>query len=590
MGSYLAKPITDKISSDEANHRLVIGASSMQGWRVSQEDAHNSLLDFDVNTALFAVYDGHGGHEVAHYCSQKLPDFIKNSQPYKDNDLEKALIDSFLGFDATIATPEIIAELKEIAGSKETQNDTDNSDVEESVSNLYEEASMPLEQVIEKYTSNIKHPHLLHLQKDGEKQPVSPYLRAKTDSTSVNEPSGSGEGNSSQITSAPSDELVNHKNEEIEVKPKNEATPNDDDAAKNASEEKPLQNGETVAPNEENNVDAHQENGEIVKKSKGKALTKTRGVQLATPIKTRPKRNAQQLYSALLKFDSESESEDEEDKTFQGPNEGSSSDDEKKMDEGDNSELSSELGEEETDELEEEDIEEEEEEECDEMDETDLEFAKNMREEPGSDSGCTAVVALLRENQLHVANAGDSRCIVCRNGKAIDMSFDHKPEDNKETERILKAGGRVTSDGRVNGGLNLSRAIGDHAYKQNKELTDREQMITALPDVKTLTINPAEDEFMVLACDGIWNFMSSQQVVDFVKSKLDDSPEKLSKICEAMFDFCLAPDTMCDGTGCDNMTAIIVQFKSSVCKRAATDDEQSENVKRAKTDHSETTV
>lgn len=47
----------------------------------------------------------------------------------------------------------------------------------------------------------------------------------------------------------------------------------------------------------------------------------------------------------------------------------------------------------------------------------DLEFAKNMREEPGSDSGCTAVVALLQGNKLYVANAGDSRCIVCRNGK-----------------------------------------------------------------------------------------------------------------------------------------------------------------------------
>lgn len=47
----------------------------------------------------------------------------------------------------------------------------------------------------------------------------------------------------------------------------------------------------------------------------------------------------------------------------------------------------------------------------------------------------------------------------------MDMSFDHKPEDKEELERIHKAGGRVTMDGRVNGGLNLSRAIGDHAYK-----------------------------------------------------------------------------------------------------------------------------
>ena len=57
-----------------------------------------------------------------------------------------------------------------------------------------------------------------------------------------------------------------------------------------------------------------------------------------------------------------------------------------------------------------------------------------------------------------------------RDGKAIEMSFDHKPEDAPERERIENAGGRVTPDGRVNGGLNLSRAIGDHAYKTNKSL------------------------------------------------------------------------------------------------------------------------
>jgi len=44
---------------------------------------------------------------------------------------------------------------------------------------------------------------------------------------------------------------------------------------------------------------------------------------------------------------------------------------------------------------------------------------------------------------------------------------------------------------------------GDHCYKQNKEKTDREQMITSLPDVKCLTLS-TEDQFMVIACDGIW--------------------------------------------------------------------------------------
>ena len=69
-------------------------------------------------------------------------------------------------------------------------------------------------------------------------------------------------------------------------------------------------------------------------------------------------------------------------------------------------------------------------------------------------------MALLRGKELYVANAGDSRCVLCRGGKAHDMSVDHKPEDEIEHSRITKAGGRVTMDGRVNGGLNLSRAIG----------------------------------------------------------------------------------------------------------------------------------
>lgn len=66
------------------------------------------------------------------------------------------------------------------------------------------------------------------------------------------------------------------------------------------------------------------------------------------------------------------------------------------------------------------------------------------------------------KNKLYVANAGDSRCVVSVNGKACDMSEDHKPEDEPELKRILAAGGRVSNDGRVNGGLNLSRALGNN--------------------------------------------------------------------------------------------------------------------------------
>lgn len=69
-------------------------------------------MDYDVNTSFFGVYDGHGGHEVSQYCSEKLPDFIKNTEAYKTGDIEKALIDGYLGFDATLLKEDVLQQLK----------------------------------------------------------------------------------------------------------------------------------------------------------------------------------------------------------------------------------------------------------------------------------------------------------------------------------------------------------------------------------------------------------------------------------------------------------------------------------------------
>ena len=60
--------------------------------------------------------------------------------------------------------------------------------------------------------------------------------------------------------------------------------------------------------------------------------------------------------------------------------------------------------------------------------------------------------------------------MVCNlKGEAKELSRDHKPDDKPEKERIVKAGGLV-DDGRINGNLNLSRAIGDFEYKSAKNL------------------------------------------------------------------------------------------------------------------------
>ncbi|KAH7547500.1 hypothetical protein FEM48_Zijuj01G0316600 [Ziziphus jujuba var. spinosa] len=174
----------------------------------------------------------------------------------------------------------------------------------------------------------------------------------------------------------------------------------------------------------------------------------------------------------------------------------------------------------------------------------------------GPNSGSTACVAIIRDNRLIVANAGDSRCVISRKGQAYNLSKDHKPDLENEKDRILKAGGFIQV-GRVNGTLNLARAIGDVEFKQNKHLPVEKQIVTANPDITSVELCD-DDEFLILACDGIWDCMSSQQLVDFVGEQIKRE-SKLSTVCERVFDRCVAPTA--GGEGCDNMTMILIQFK-----------------------------
>ncbi|CAO3644188.1 unnamed protein product [Mucor hiemalis] len=193
----------------------------------------------------------------------------------------------------------------------------------------------------------------------------------------------------------------------------------------------------------------------------------------------------------------------------------------------------------------------------------------DLRQDPNYEhetSGCTAIVALLtKDNILYVSNAGDSRAIICAAGQAIALSQDHKPGNQKETDRITKAGGHVEF-GRVNGNLALSRALGDFEFKTAKHLPAEEQAVTADPDITTHKLTP-KDEFMVLACDGIWDCLTNQEVATFVrKHAANEVP--LKEICERLMDHCLADQTGTGGVGCDNMTVEIVAFLNGESEEA----------------------
>jgi len=119
------------------------------------------------------------------------------------------------------------------------------------------------------------------------------------------------------------------------------------------------------------------------------------------------------------------------------------------------------------------------------------------------------------------------------------------------------AAGGFIEYGRVNGNLALARALGDFEFKKNYSLTPDKQIITSNPDITVHDITE-DDEFFVLACDGIWDCLNSQHVVDFVRREVAQG-KLLGQIGENIMEHCLAPDTHgAQGIGCDNMTILIV--------------------------------
>jgi len=174
--------------------------------------------------------------------------------------------------------------------------------------------------------------------------------------------------------------------------------------------------------------------------------------------------------------------------------------------------------------------------------------------------GCTANVILVKGNTLYVANAGDSRSVaILSGGKAQELSKDHKPDNEIELQRITKAGGNVFN-GRVQGNLNLSRALGDLQYKSNKDIKPEEQMICAYPDVVIREITP-DLEYIIMGCDGVYDAKSSQEIADLVLKKIATATN-LSSVAESLLDDLLSPNcALTNGAGCDNMTCLLIKLK-----------------------------
>jgi len=170
---------------------------------------------------------------------------------------------------------------------------------------------------------------------------------------------------------------------------------------------------------------------------------------------------------------------------------------------------------------------------------------EKLKDAVPASQGSTAVTCIItgegEERQIHCANVGDSRAILCRDGKAVRLSVDHHVTADEEEVKRVESLGATIQNGRVNGSIVLTRALGDHYLKT---------YLINKPHVFHSKITP-EDKFLVLACDGIFDVYEDQEVVDFVLKNFEKESTYISKR--------LVQNAKREGST-DNLTAIVIKF------------------------------
>ena len=127
---------------------------------------------------------------------------------------------------------------------------------------------------------------------------------------------------------------------------------------------------------------------------------------------------------------------------------------------------------------------------------------------------------------LYCVNLGDCRTILCRNGRAVNLSVDHKANLKPEVDRIKKMGGYV-SLGRIFGRLMITRAFGDFELKMKQDMENNFHIVNFVsiePDIRYMRLNYETDRFLLMASDGIFDRITSQEAIDFINKELDESP------------------------------------------------------------------
>lgn len=186
---------------------------------------------------------------------------------------------------------------------------------------------------------------------------------------------------------------------------------------------------------------------------------------------------------------------------------------------------------------------------------------KDFADEKGHPGcGTTACVALIYENILYVANVGDSGAIVCRNGKAVDLTNPHTMKSESEKKRIEALGG-VSIDDRLAHpiwnpkliNIGVTRALGDQYFKDETYTLGKQSGLIATPEITKFPLTN-EDRFILLATDGFWEQISSQVAVDFV---LKEKGINAKVMCKKLTDLVAKKSNHLE----DNTTVLLVKLK-----------------------------
>jgi len=151
--------------------------------------------------------------------------------------------------------------------------------------------------------------------------------------------------------------------------------------------------------------------------------------------------------------------------------------------------------------------------------------------------GSTVAVAIIDGARLVVGSVGDSELVLSRDGKAIPLCEVHNPSKNPaEAQRVQREGG-VLVDARVAHplapqaySLALSRAIGDFPFKSPQLTRGHPSGVSSEPDVHEFALT-CGDEFLIIACDGLWDVLSHQEAVDSALAALraTDDPQAVAE-------------------------------------------------------------